>query len=100
MNEPMTGAELMARYRETHGMSRLDSIVAPLMRYADRFATAHAMARRLGNTHGDEDAARQYREDLDKALREAITKAITDAALGFAALHGSSPSQNSHKEKP
>ena len=75
MNEPTTGTELMARWRETHGPTRLDAIVAPLMRYADRYATAHTLAARLGNVHGDEDSMRHWRAVLDEELRAAITKA-------------------------
>lgn len=63
------------------GGTRLDAIVRSLMRHADRYATARAMSAAYGNRHGDEDAAKHSRADLDAALRDELIRLAGEMAL-------------------
>jgi hypothetical protein len=70
-----TGTEILMR---DFAGTRLDALVGPLMRYAENYAMAVKMADRHGNKWGDEEAARNYRQQLETALREAFTKIVTE----------------------
>lgn len=68
-----TGTELMmACYAKT----RLDGLVRPLMGLAERYATARCLSYAYGNQHGDENAALQFRDDLEREIRKAMTDLV------------------------
>lgn len=85
-----TGTELLMH---DYATTRLDAIVLPILRQADHYATCRAMAAHFDNTHGDMAAMTKARADLDKMMRDALTKLAGQMALCVT-------SQNSEKEKP
>lgn len=64
-----TGTEVMNGRQQ---MTCMDAALDELLRIADNHATAMSLARRYGNTYGDEDRVRATRGMMEKVIRRLL----------------------------